>query len=335
MNPGFATADNPWLWLGFTAFILGMLALDLGVFHRKSHHVGFREAIFWSIFWTLLALAFNAWIAIHGGTEMGQEFFAGYLLERALSFDNIFVIVLVFAAFAVPDAFQHRVLFWGILGALVMRALFIGLGATLVAEAGWILYLFGAFLVYTGFRMAFAPEQEVRVEDNRIVKLANRFLPLTPHYHGDRFWVREEGRFLFTPLFVVLLVVEATDLIFAVDSIPAIFGVTQNSFLIYSSNIFAILGLRAMYFLVADLSQTFHLLKYGLAMILVVVGVKMCLPLLLFIPGLAAALPGLAGFVGHLHDVRGSGWVLGLILLILVGSVVLSLLRPKAPAGES
>ena len=320
---------NIWLWVGFTGFILTMLALDLGVFHRKAHRVGFREAIFWSIFWTLLALAFNAWIYIHSGKEMGQQFFAGYLLERALSFDNIFVIVLVFAAFAVPDAFQHRVLFWGILGALVMRALFIGAGALLVSKFGWILYVFGAFLVYTGFKMAVAPEQEVRVEDNRVVKLADRFLPLSPHYHGDKFWIRQDGKFLFTPLFVVLLVVEATDLIFAVDSIPAIFGVTNNTFLIYSSNVFAILGLRAMYFLVADLSQTFHLLKYGLAMILVVVGVKMCLPLLLLLPGVEASLPVLADVVHHLHDAKGAGWILAIILGILVTSVLLSVVLPK------
>lgn len=321
--------DNLWLWVGFTAFILAMLALDLGVFHRKAHRVGFREAVFWSVFWTLLALAFNAWIYIHSGKAMGQQFFAGYLLERALSFDNIFVIVLVFSAFAVPDAYQHRVLFWGILGALVMRAVFIGAGAALVARFGWILYLFGAFLVYTGFRMAFAPEQEVRVEDNRVVKLADRFLPLSPHYHGDRFWIRQDGQFLFTPLFVVLLVVEATDLIFAVDSIPAIFGVTKNTFLIYSSNVFAILGLRAMYFLVADLSQTFHLLKYGLSMILVVVGVKMCLPLLLLVPGIKNALPTLATFVEHLHEARGSGWILALILVILLASILLSVVLPR------
>ena len=324
---------NVWLWVGFTGFILTMLALDLGVFHRKAHRVGFREAIFWSVFWTLLALAFNAWIYVHSGAAMGQQFFAGYLLERALSFDNIFVIVLVFAAFAVPDAFQHRVLFWGILGALVMRALFIGAGAALVARFGWILYVFGAFLIYTGFKMAFAPEQNVRVEDNRVVKFADRFLPLTPHYHGDKFWIRQDGKFLFTPLFVVLLVVEATDLIFAVDSIPAIFGVTNNIFLIYSSNVFAILGLRAMYFLVADLAQTFHLLKYGLASILVVVGAKMCLPLLLLLPGVKGAFPALVAAIDHLHSIEGSSWILAIILAILVTSVLLSIALPRREAA--
>ena len=268
---------NIWLWVGFTGFILTMLALDLGVFHRKAHRVGFREAIFWSIFWTLLALAFNAWIYIHSGKEMGQQFFAGYLLERALSFDNIFVIVLVFAAFAVPDAFQHRVLFWGILGALVMRALFIGAGALLVSKFGWILYVFGAFLLLTGIKMIMAAGQAPDLEKNPLLRWLTGHVPMTRGYHGTDLSILQDGKRLFTPLFIVIVMIGVTDVIFAVDSIPAIFAITDDPFIVLTSNVFAVLGLRAMFFLLQGMADRFHLLPYGLALVLMFIGVKMLL----------------------------------------------------------
>lgn len=266
-----------WLWVGFNAFILAMLALDLGVFHRKSHAVSVREATTWSAVWIALALVFNAGIFHFRGSEQGIQFLTGYLIEKSLSIDNIFVIALIFSFFAVPKAYQHRVLFWGILGALVMRAIFIGAGAALLGRFHWILYIFGAFLLFTGAKMAIYRNQEMHPEHNPVLQLVRRLVPVTANYEGDRFWVRHGARLMATPLFLVVVLVETTDLIFAVDSIPAIFAVTDDAFLVYTSNVFAILGLRSLYFLLAGVMDKFAYLKLGLSAILVFVGAKMLL----------------------------------------------------------
>jgi tellurite resistance protein TerC len=264
-----------WLWVGFNAFILAMLALDLGVFHRKSHEVSVREATVWSGVWIALAMIFNAGIYHFRGAEQGIQFFTGYLIEKSLSVDNIFVIALIFGFFAVPKIHQHRVLFWGILGALVMRAIFIGAGAALLERFHWILYVFGAFLLFTGFKMALHRNEEIHPEHNPVLKLVRRLVPVTNDYEGKHFFVRKAGTLMATPLFLVLVLVETTDLIFAVDSIPAIFAVTQDPFLVYTSNIFAILGLRSLYFVLAGVMDKFVYLKLGLSAILVFVGTKM------------------------------------------------------------
>lgn len=274
-----------WLWVGFNLFVLAMLALDLGVFHRKAHSISVREAGTWSVVWISLALLFNLGIYLYwhvivpGSAYSNQEaalaFLTGYLIEKSLSVDNIFVIALIFSYFAVPAIYQHRVLFWGILGALVMRAVLIGAGAALLKEFHWIIYIFGAFLIFTGIRMALHRDEEIHVGDNPVVRLVRRFMPVADQYHGSSFFVRHAGKLMATPLFLVLLVVESTDLVFAVDSIPAIFAVTTDPFLVYTSNIFAILGLRSLYFLLAGIIDQFHYLKLGLAVVLTYVGVKM------------------------------------------------------------
>ncbi len=263
-------------WLGFIAFVLVMLALDLGVFHRKAHEVSMREAAAWSVAWVTLAMVFNAGVLWLWGRDAALEFLTGYLIEKSLSIDNIFVFVMIFSYFSVPAIYQHRVLFWGVLGALVMRGVFIAAGAYVLQQFHWVIYVFGAILLLTGVKMA----RRVDVYDptkNLLVGLAKRFLPLTPRYDGDRFWTRENGRRVATPLLLVLLLVEFTDLVFAVDSIPAIFAVTQEPFLVYTCNVFAILGLRSMYFLLAGIVHRFVYLKYGLAAVLVFVGTKMML----------------------------------------------------------
>jgi len=264
-----------WFWIGFIAFVLAMLAIDLGVFHREAHEVRPKEAAIWTTIWVALALAFAGGLYSLYGHEVSLTFLTGYVIEESLSIDNIFVIVLIFEFFRVPKICQHRVLFYGILGALVMRGIFIGLGAVLLAKFHWILYVFGAMLVFTGIRMAFKSDEEFDGNDNPIVRMVRRFLPLSRDYHGKRFFVIEAGRRVATPLLLVLILVEFTDLVFAVDSIPAIFGVTRDPFLVFTSNIFAILGLRSLYFLLAAVVDRFHLLKYGLAVILTFVGVKM------------------------------------------------------------
>ena len=272
-------SDTLWLWIGFNVFVLGMLALDLGVFHRHAHVVKFKEAATWSVVWILLACVFGAGLyQLHpNGPQASLEFFTGYLIEKSLSIDNIFVIALLFAYFKVPGEYQHRVLFWGILGALVMRAAFILAGAALLERFHWIIYLFGGFLVLTGIKMAFAPEHGVEPERNPVVRLVRRLMPVTSDFRGASFFVREGGRRAATPLFLVLVMVEFTDLVFAVDSIPAIFAVTRDPFLVYTSNVFAILGLRSLYFLLAGVMHKFEYLKLGLAAILVFVGAKMAL----------------------------------------------------------
>lgn len=268
-------ATNIWFWVGFIAFVLAMLALDLGVFHRQAHAVRPKEAGIWVAVWVALALVFAAGLWRFEGGQTALTFLTGYVIEESLSVDNLFVMVVIFNYFAVPSECQHRVLFYGILGALVMRGLFIGLGAVLLARFDWILYVFGAMLLITGIRMLFKHDEEFEGEQNRIVKLVRRFVPMAPALHGKYFTVRVDGRLLATPLLLVLILVEFTDLIFAVDSIPAIFGITRDPFLVFTSNIFAVLGLRSMYFLLAAVIERFHLLKYGLAVILSFIGIKM------------------------------------------------------------
>jgi len=274
-----------WLWVGFNLFVLSMLALDLGVFHRKTHVVSAKEALLWSLVWISLSLVFNSVIyffwdrmmpgSSYTNSEAALAFFTGYIIEKSLSVDNIFVFILIFSFFAVPPSYQHRVLFWGILGALVMRGILIIVGAALLKEFHWIIYIFGAFLIYTGIRMARHQEEEVHPDKNPVVKFFRKFMPVTEKFEQGKFFVRHAGRVMATPLFLVLLIVESTDLVFAVDSIPAIFAVTQDPFIVYTSNVFAILGLRALYFLLANVMDKFQYLKLGLSAVLTFVGIKM------------------------------------------------------------
>jgi TerC family integral membrane protein len=269
--------DSTLLWIGFNLFVLAMLALDLGVFHRKAHVVSFRESMIWTVVWVLLALLFNAGIWHFSGSQKALEFFTGYVIEKSLSVDNVFVFAMLFSYFAVPPIFQHKVLFWGVLGALVMRAAMIALGAALIAKFSWIIYVFGAFLILTGIKMVLKREEEIHPERNPVVRLFKKLMPVTADYRGDRFFVVENGLRHATPLFVVMLLVEFSDLIFAVDSIPAIFAVTTDPFIVYTSNVFAILGLRSLYFALAGVMDKFHYLKIGLGVVLSFVGVKMML----------------------------------------------------------
>lgn len=264
-----------WLWLIFSVVVLIMLALDLGVFHRRAHVVSLREAAIWSFVWVALSLVFNAGIWYVEGTPKALEFFTGYLIEKSLSVDNIFVFLVLFQYFGVEPRYQHRVLFWGILGALVMRGILIAAGVVLIARFHWILYVFGAFLVWAGVKMMFHKPEDVHPEKNPVFRWARKFLPVTKEYHGQRFFVREGGLWRVTPMFLVLLVVETTDLAFALDSIPAIFGITHDPFIVFSSNVFAILGLRAMYFLLAGVMHYFRYLNFGLSAVLIFIGLKM------------------------------------------------------------
>jgi len=283
-----------WLWIGFNLFVLAMLALDLGVFHRKSHAVSTKEAITWSLVWISLSLVFNAVIyffwdrmmpgSSYTNSEAALAFFTGYLIEKSLSVDNIFVFILIFSFFAVPAAYQHRVLFWGILGALIMRGTLIAVGAALLKEFHWIIYVFGVFLIYTGIRMARHQDEEVQPYKNPVVKFFRRFMPVTETFEADKFFIPRAGILMATPLFLILLIVESTDLVFAVDSIPAIFAVTQEPFIVYTSNVFAILGLRALYFLLANVMDKFQYLKLGLSAVLTFIGVKMVIVDLYHIP---------------------------------------------------
>ena len=266
-----------WMWVAFTAIVLSILILDLGVFHRHAHVVSKKEAALWTVLWVSLAMLFNAAIYYFYGKERALEFLAGYLIEESLSVDNIFVFLLLFSYFSVPAIYQHRVLFWGILGVLVMRGFFIGVGAALLHNFHWIIYLFGAFLVFTGIKMLAKEEEEVHPENNPAIKLLRRFMPITEGYEGQNFVVIRDGKRFATPLLVVLVVVESTDLVFAIDSIPAIFAVTDDPFIVYTSNVFAVLGLRALYFLIAGIIDLFVYLRYGLGFVLSFVGVKMLL----------------------------------------------------------
>jgi tellurite resistance protein TerC len=332
----FPFADYWWFYLCFTGFVLVLLALDLGVFHRQAHVVSFREAATWSVVWVALALLFNVLLYQYAlwkfpqdarlmatpGFDAGAaawrvslEFLTGYVVEKSLSVDNIFVFVLVFGYFAVPARYQHRVLFYGILGALALRAVFIALGSALM-QYHWVVALFGVFLIFTGVKMIFAEEKGVEPEKNLLIRLFRRFVPVTAELHGQRFFVRAGGVVHATPLFVALLFLEATDVIFAVDSVPAIFALTSEPLVVFTSNIFAILGLRALYFMLAGAIDKFHLLKYGLAVVLIFVGLKMV----------------------WLNDLFGGKFPISLSLGIITGvialSVVLSLLFPKAEAEE-
>jgi tellurite resistance protein TerC len=262
------------LWIVFNIFILIMLALDLGVFNRKAHEIGFKEAIIFSVVWILLALLFNLFIWYEFGKTKAVEYLTGYIIEKSLSIDNIFVFVLLFSAFNVPPAYQHKVLFWGVTGALLFRAVFIFAGVALIERFHWIIYLFGIFLIYTGIKIAREKGTKIDIEDNRFLKLIRRFIPFTSEYHGSQFFVKQ-GKTYATPLFMVLIIIEFTDLIFAVDSIPAILAITSDPFIVYTSNVFAIMGLRSLYFALASSLKFFIYLHYGLALILVFVGTKM------------------------------------------------------------
>lgn len=304
------SVGTPLQWGSFLAMIFVMLALDLGVFNRKEHRIGLREAVFWSVVWTVIALIFNAWIYYRFGSQLGLEFLTGYIIERALSFDNIFVFIVIFNYFAVQAEYQHRVLFWGILGALIFRGIFIAMGTALLARFDWLILVFGAFLAYTGVKILTQKETEVHPERNPVVRVFQKLVPLTNRYHGKSFFVREGGRLLATPLMLVLVVVEATDVVFAVDSIPAVFGVTRDPFIVFTSNIFAILGLRALYFLLAGLMHKFRYLSVGLGLVLVFIGIKMLIHDWVHIPTTLS---------------------LGAVLAILTISVVVSLMRPAPP----
>ena len=270
------TIVSPHLWVIFGVFVLGMLALDLGVFSRKPHEVRFKEALIWTIVWVSLAMIFNAWNYFEFGGQKALEFLTGYVIEEALSVDNIFVFIILLASFAVPKMYQHRVLFWGVIGAIVMRAIFIGLGVALISRFHWVMYVFGAILIITGIRLLFqADDHEPHPEKNPIYKLARRLMPAVSEYHGGNFTILQKGKRYATPLLLVLIAIEATDVVFAVDSIPAVFAITTDPFIVYTSNIFAILGLRSMYFLLAGVLDQFHYLKIGLAVVLLFVGVKM------------------------------------------------------------
>jgi tellurite resistance protein TerC len=304
---GPESIGTPALWIGFTLFVLAMLALDLGVFHRKAHEVAVREALIWTAVWISLAMVFNAGVYIWFGPERALEFLTGYLIEKALSVDNIFVFLVVFSTFAVPAQFQHRVLFWGILGALIMRGVFIVLGAAVLHRFHWVGYLFGAFLVVTGIKLLVQRAVEVHPERNPLFRLFRRLVPSVNEYRGGSFTIVDAGRRRATPLLLVLVAIEATDIVFAVDSVPAIFSVTEDPFIVYTSNIFAILGLRALYFAIARMMGKFRYLKVGLSLVLVFVGAKMLLAGVYKIPILVS---------------------LGVIATLLAGAVVASLLRP-------
>jgi len=301
-------------WLLFLAFVGAVLAIDLGVLHRDAHAVGRREALAWTAVWVGLAVAFNLGVYLFRGSQAGLEWTTGYLIEESLSVDNVFVFLLLFATFAVPAQLQHRVLFWGIVGAIVMRAGLILVGSALVAAFGWIFYVFGAFLVFTGVRFLRDDDPAPVVDENRVIRLAKRLFPMTPNYEGQRFFVRRGGTLFMTPLFVVLLLIESTDLVFAVDSIPAIFAVTDDPFTIFTSNIFAILGLRSMYFVLSGYLSGLTYLKPALAAVLIFVGAKMLLADLYHVPALVS---------------------LGAIVAILGVAIVASLRRRPAHAQRS
>jgi len=297
-----------YVWLGFLAFVFVMLALDLGVFHRKSHEVKIKEALIWTAIWIFMAMLFNYGIYVFMGKVKALEFLTGYVIEKSLSVDNLFVFIMIFTYFNVNPKYQHKILFWGILGALIMRAIFIFAGVALITKFHWIIYIFGGFLVFTGIKMLFHKEENLEPEKNPLVRLFKKFMPVTTAEKGDKFFVKIDGKTFATPLFVVLLLVEFTDLIFAVDSIPAILAITNDTFIIFTSNVFAILGLRALYFALAGITQYFHYLKYGLSAILVFVGVKMLVVDFYKVPIV---------------------YSLSTILGILIVSVVFSLLFPK------
>jgi len=300
-------------WVLFLAFVLAMLVLDLGVFHRKAEVIGFKKAMRWSAFWVSLAVGFALLVYLWRGQHSTLEFVTGYLIELSLSVDNLFVFLMLFAYFRVPGERQYKVLFWGIIGALVMRAAFIAAGVALIQTFRWIIYIFGAILIWSGFKLLRAEDRHVDPEKNPVLRLFRRWMPVTENYVDGKFFIRREGRSFATPLFVVLLVVETTDLMFAVDSIPAILAITQDPFIIYTSNVFAILGLRSLYFSLAGMMTMFHYLNYGLSIILIFVGMKM-----------------LASRFVHVPIVLALGVVAG----VLAVSVIASLLFPRKQADK-
>jgi len=304
---GVETIASPGLWVGFVAFVVMMLLLDLGVFHRSAHVVRPREALIWTAVWIALALAFDVGIYVWFGADRALEFLTGYVIEKALSVDNLFVFLVVFSYFAVSPQNQHRVLFWGVLGALVMRAIFIFVGAALLQHFHWVIYLFGGFLVFTGVKLLAGLGEEVHPERNPLFRLFQRVVPSVPDYRGAHFTVVERGRRLATPLLAVLVVIEASDVVFAVDSIPAIFAVTADPFIVFTSNIFAILGLRSLYFVLASAMGKFRYLNTGLGLVLSFVGAKMLLADIYKIPILVS---------------------LGVVAALLGGAIVASILRP-------
>lgn len=295
-------------WIFFSALIIIMLGLDLFVFHKKGHAVSMKEAAIWSAFWIFLALGFNVYIWFYMGQEAGINFFTGYLIEKSLSVDNLFVFVLIFTYFHTPEIALHKVLFWGVLGAIITRGLFIFLGLAIIQVFHPILYLFGLFLIITGVKLFFQKDKKLHPEKNPIIKLFYRFFPMTQDYVGDHFFVRKNSKLFATPLAVVLIVIETTDVVFAVDSIPAIFAITLDPFIVFTSNIFAILGLRSLFFLLAGSLKLFKYLHYGIALILVVVGIKMLIADVIKIPPLIA---------------------LGVVFIILIVTILFSLLLKK------
>ena len=309
------------LWIVFAIIVPVALGLDLGVFHRKAHKVKVKEALIWSAVWISLALTFSLCIYLMLGSEKALNFITGYLVEESLSVDNLFVFLLIFTYFCVPDKYQHRVLFWGILGAIILRGLFIFTGITLLEKLHWVIYIFGAFLVYTGIRISFQKDKEMKPEKNPVLRLFRRFVPITKKYHSNCFFKKARGKRLATPLLLVLVVIETTDIVFAMDSVPAILSITRDPFIVYTSNIFAILGLRALYFALAGVIQQLRYLNYGLAAILVFLGIKMIISSDFF----------------HVHIPIGIS--LGAIIGILGISALASLIRPgknkgQAPEGE-
>jgi tellurite resistance protein TerC len=300
------------LWGGFGTFVLTMLALDLGVFHRQARVVNVKEALRWSAVWIALALLFNLGVYLWYGTDAALAFLTGYVLEESLSVDNLFVFLMILSYFSVPPAYQHKVLFWGILGALLMRGLMIAVGTVLIQTFHWVLYIFGGFLIVTGVKMVLRQHDEVHPEQNPVVRLFTRFMPVTTAYHAEKFFVQLNGRYFATPLFVVLLMVEVTDVVFALDSIPAILAVTTDPFIVYTSNVFAILGLRSLFFALSGLMGLFHYLRYGLAVVLVFIGIKMLLAEVYHIP---------------VH------WALAVVVGVLLLSVLASLLYPVPDAS--
>lgn len=306
--------ENIYFWIAFNGFVLVLLALDLLVFHRKAHEVKIKEAIFWTLFWIALSLGFNLFIYYRYGTDPALEFLTAYLIEKSLSVDNLFVFLLIFNYFGIPTQYQHKILFWGILGALVLRAIFILVGVALLEKFHFITYLLGAFLVFTGIKMATSKQEEIDPKANPVVKFISRFFPVTNALVGDKFFVRKEKTLFVTPLFIVLVMVETTDVVFAADSIPAILAVSQDSFIVYTSNVFALLGMRALYFALAGIMKLFHYLHYGLSLILVFIGAKLLLANFIKIDMMYALL---------------------VVAVILVGSVILSLLLPQKEADKN
>ncbi|MDD5226744.1 MAG: TerC family protein [Candidatus Omnitrophica bacterium] len=306
--------NNILSWAIFGVVVLVMLALDLGVFHRREHEVKMKEAVLWSVIWIVVALLFNWGVYLVKGKELAMQFLAGYVLERTLSFDNLFVFLLVFNYFKLPSIHHHKVLFWGIFGALLFRAIFIACGIGLLHYFSWMIYVFGAILVWTGAKLAVEKDAKVEPEKNIFFKALKRIMPVTDQYDHGKFFTRINGALFATPLLVILVVIESTDILFAVDSIPAILAISRDPFIVYTSNVFAILGLRALYFVIAELMRLFHHLHYGLSLILVLIGVKMLIASFFHVPTSIA---------------------LGAILLILAASVIASMIWPQKLAGES